>query len=65
MRLIPVADVLMQHIRGQATDLARVQSQVVDLSGLLRRHVSIACPQVLLPDFTKSDLAIQIKTFKL
>ena len=43
MRLNPAGELLMQHIRLQRTDLARVQSQVADLSGVRRGHVSVAC----------------------
>jgi DNA-binding transcriptional LysR family regulator len=48
----------MQHIRLQKTDLARVQSQVADLSGQRRGHVSIACSQALLPYFIPEQIAI-------
>lgn len=54
MRLNPAGELLMQHIRARRTDLACVQSQVADLSGQRRGHVSIACSQALslylLPD---------------
>lgn len=48
----------MQHIGLQRTDLARVQSQVADLSGERRGHVSIACSQALLPYFMPEQIAI-------
>jgi DNA-binding transcriptional LysR family regulator len=58
MRLNPAGELLMQHIRLQKTDLARVQSQVADLSGQRRGHVSIACSQALLPYFIPEQIAI-------
>jgi DNA-binding transcriptional LysR family regulator len=58
MRLNPAGELLMQHIRLQRTDLARVQSQVADLSGERRGHVSIACSQALLPYFMPKQIAI-------
>ncbi len=57
MRLNPAGEVLMQHIRAQMSDLARVQSQVADLSGLRRGHVSIACSQALLPYFLPKHIS--------
>ena len=58
MRLNPAGELLMQHIGLQRTDLARVQSQVADLSGERRGHVSVACSQALLPYFMPEQIAI-------
>lgn len=58
MRLNPAGELLMQHIQTQRTDLARIQSQVADLSGERRGHVSIACSQALLPYFLPEQIAI-------
>ena len=58
MRLNPAGELLMQHIGLQRTDLARVQSQVADLSGERRGHVSIACSQALLAYFMPEQIAI-------
>ena len=58
MRLNPAGELLMHHIGLQRTDLARVQSQVADLSGERRGHVSIACSQALLPHFLPEQIAI-------
>lgn len=57
MRLNPAGELLMQHIRTQMADLSRVQSQVADLSGVRRGHVSIACSQALLPYFLPQQIA--------
>ena len=43
VRLNPAGELLIQHIRSQVSDLVRVQSQVADLAGVRRGHVSIAC----------------------
>ena len=58
MRLNPAGELLMQHIRAQMSDLARLQSQVADLSGLRRGHVSIACSQALLPYFLPEQISL-------
>ncbi len=48
----------MQHIKLQRSEMARVQSQVADLSGERRGHVSIACSQALLPYFLPEEIAV-------
>ncbi|MEO0679418.1 MAG: LysR family transcriptional regulator [Pseudomonadota bacterium] len=58
MRLNPAGELLMQHIRSHRTDLTRVQSQVADLAGERRGHVSIACSQALLPYFLPEQIAL-------
>lgn len=57
MLLNSAGELLMQHIRAQRTDLQRVQSQVADLSGVRRGHVSIACSQALLPYFLPEQIS--------
>ena len=57
VRLNPAGELLLQHLRATRSDLARVQSQVADLSGERRGHVSIACSQALLPYFIPSEIA--------
>ena len=57
MRLNPAGELLLHHIRAQRTDMARVQSQVADLSGVRRGHVSIACSQALLPYYLPEQIA--------
>ncbi len=56
VRLNPAGELVMQHYRSQRSDLARVQSQVADLSGMRRGHVSIACSQALLPYFLPEQI---------
>ncbi|WP_372837238.1 LysR family transcriptional regulator [Puniceibacterium confluentis] len=57
VRLNPAGELLMQHYRAQASDLRRVQSQVADLSGERRGHVTIACSQGLVPYFLPAQIA--------
>lgn len=57
VRLNPAGELVMQHIRSQRSDLHRIQSQVADLAGERRGHVSIACSQALLPYFLPAEIA--------
>jgi len=57
VRLNPAGELVLHHYRATQSDLARVQSQVADLSGERRGHVSIACSQALLPYFLPEQIA--------
>jgi DNA-binding transcriptional LysR family regulator len=57
VRLNPAGELLIQHFRTQVSDLRRVQSQVADLSGIRRGHVSVACSQALIPYFMPEQIA--------
>ncbi|MHC0052495.1 LysR family transcriptional regulator [Actibacterium sp. D379-3] len=57
VRLNPAGELLIQHIRAQKSDLVRLQSQVADLAGERRGHVTIACSQALLPYFLPAQIA--------
>ena len=57
MRLNPAGELLLHHIRMQRQDMARVHSQVADLSGVRRGHVKIACSQALLPYFLPREIS--------
>jgi len=57
VRLNPAGELLLQHIRAHRSDFARLKSQVSDLSGVRRGHVSIACSQALLPYFLPREIA--------
>lgn len=57
VRLNPAGELLMHHIRSQIGDLDRVRSQVADLSGARRGHVSIACSQAVNPIFLPEQIA--------
>lgn len=58
VRLNPAGELILQHYRSQRSDMARVQSQVSDLSGVRRGHVSIACSQALLPYFLPEQISL-------
>ncbi len=51
VRLNTAGELLIHHIRTQASDMDRVRSQIADLAGVRRGHVAIACSQALLPYF--------------
>ena len=51
VRLNTAGEILLHHIRNQVSDMARVRSQIADLSGVRRGHVSVACDQALMPWF--------------
>jgi DNA-binding transcriptional LysR family regulator len=57
VRLNPAGELLMQHIRTQVMDIERIRSQVADLTGERRGHVSIACSQALNPLFLPEQIA--------
>jgi DNA-binding transcriptional LysR family regulator len=57
VRLNPAGELLMQHIRSQFGDFDRVRSQVADLSGARRGHVSIACSQAVNPIFLPEQIS--------
>ena len=51
VRLNTAGEILLHHIRNQVSDMARVRSQIADLSGVRRGRVSVACTQALIPHF--------------
>ncbi len=57
VRLTAAGELLLMHIRTQNSDLERLRSQIADLSGERRGHVSIACSQALLPFFLPEQIA--------
>lgn len=57
VRLSIAGELLVQHIRNQKSDLDKLQSQIADLMGERRGHVSIACSQALLPYFLPEQIA--------
>lgn len=57
VRLNPAGELLMHHIRGQIGDLDRVRSQVADLAGARRGHVSIASSQAVNPIFLPEQIS--------
>ncbi|CAA6606085.1 LysR family transcriptional regulator [Rhodospirillaceae bacterium LM-1] len=58
VRLSTAGEILIHHIRAQLSDMERVKSQIADLSGERRGHVSIACSQALLPYFLPEQISV-------
>lgn len=57
VRLNTAGEIFVQHIRSQVADLARVQSQIADLSGIRRGHVQIASGADALRRFLPAAIA--------
>jgi DNA-binding transcriptional LysR family regulator len=57
VRLSAAGEILLHHIRLQLTDMERVKSQIADLTGERRGHVSIASSQALLSYFLPEQIA--------
>ena len=57
VRLSTAGEIFIQHARAQLNDMERVKSQIADLSGERRGHVSIACSQALLPYFLPAQIS--------
>jgi DNA-binding transcriptional LysR family regulator len=57
VRLSTAGELLVHHIRGQISDMEKLRSQIADLMGERRGHVSIACSQALLPYFLPEQIA--------
>ncbi len=58
VRLSAAGELLIHHIRNQLSDMERVKSQIADLSGIRRGHISIASSQALLPYFIPRQIEI-------
>jgi len=57
VRLSAAGELLVHHARTQLADMERLRSQIADLSGVRRGHVSIVCGQALLPYFMVEQIA--------
>ena len=57
VRLNTAGELFIQHIRSQMTDLSRVLSQISDLSGVRRGHVTISGGPDLLASFLPKQIA--------
>ena len=51
VRLSVAGELFIQHVRQQLSDMERVRSQIADLAGERRGHVSVMCGQALLQQF--------------
>jgi len=57
VRLNTAGEIVIQHARAQLADMDRVRSQIADLSGMRRGHVTIACSQALTTAFLPEQIA--------
>ena len=57
VRLNTAGELFIQHIRSQMTDLSRVLSQISDLSGVRRGHVTISGGPEILASFLPKQIA--------
>jgi DNA-binding transcriptional LysR family regulator len=60
MRLNAAGELLVRHIQAQMSDFERLRSQIADLSGARRGHVTIACSQ----GFVDHVLPREIETYR-
>jgi len=51
VRLSVAGELFIHHVRRELSDMERVRSQIADLTGERRGHVSIVCGQAVLADF--------------
>lgn len=56
VRLTTAGELLIHHLRTQTADLEKLKSQIADLAGERRGHVSIACSQAFLPFFLPEQI---------
>lgn len=57
MRLNAAGELLIRHIRDQSADFDRLKSQIADLSGVRRGHVSVACSQAFIDNVLPGEIA--------
>ncbi|MBX2882448.1 MAG: LysR family transcriptional regulator, partial [Granulosicoccus sp.] len=57
VRLSTAGELFIQHVRQQLGDMERLKSQIADLSGVRRGHVSIVCGQALMETFLPAKVA--------
>lgn len=57
MRLNAAGDLLLRHIRDQSADFDRLKSQLSDLAGIRRGHVSLACAQAFVDSILPDEIA--------
>lgn len=56
MRLNPAGELVLRHIRDQVADFDRIRSQIADLSGIRRGHVSVACSQAFAHELIPNEI---------
>lgn len=58
VRLSVAGELFIHHVRKQLSDLQRVKSQIADLAGERRGHVSIVCGQALMNSFMPEMISL-------
>ncbi|XPF94596.1 LysR family transcriptional regulator [Colwellia sp. RE-S-Sl-9] len=56
VQLSAAGEVFLHHVREQLSDIEKVKSQISDLRGERKGHISIACSQALLPFFLPQQI---------
>ena len=64
VRLNTAGELFIQHVRSQMTDLSRVLSQISDLSGVRRGHVTVSGGPEILSSFLPRQIAIYRQDFQ-
>ena len=64
VRLNTAGELFIQHIRSQMTDLSRVLSQISDLSGVRRGHVTVSGGPEILSSFLPRQIAAYRQDFQ-
>ena len=64
VRLNTAGELFIQHIRSQMTDLSRVLSQISDLSGVRRGHVTVSSGPEILSSFLPEQIAVYRQDFQ-
>lgn len=57
MRLNAAGELLIRHIQGQIADFERLRTQIADLTGIRRGHVSVACSQAFADSILPDEIA--------
>jgi DNA-binding transcriptional LysR family regulator len=65
MRLNAAGELLVRHIQDQLSDFEQLRSQIADLSGVRRGHVTIACSQGFVDHVLPSEIEAYRRAFPL
>src|SRR5918993_547431 len=57
VRLNAAGELLVRHVRDQISDFERIRSQIADLAGARRGHISIACSQAFVDHVLPREIA--------
>jgi DNA-binding transcriptional LysR family regulator len=63
MRLNSAGELLIRHIRDQNADFERLKSQIADLSGVRRGHVTVACSTAFVDYVLPEEIATYRSNF--